>query len=515
MDGSERLDEGSLQVEEEVVVAAHIEEEVVVNSQPLVVVERIPDAELVPEQPMDTGEEPHIEPLTNTNTSQQNGTPVIAAVTVDDIIADAVSAEDGEEDTLATEPAEASEDKADGEGEGEKETAEEPPKRVKREKLLDQDQCRCCTSKENLQSIFEPLKGDSSLAIHTLIQKICPNVHITKRDHLPPHICSPCVYKLEIAWEFKQSCEKTDRELRKNLTRSQNKTRKRTDYQLLDYATSDDDEQPADDDEFKLSDELSEEEPSDSDISFTDEKPKKRGRPRKSQSATPKPTPPKTPKMIINASGELVKRGRGRPRKDETVVRSTPTSSGAAKAARTPFVYVEAKEESDDSYEDEPLARPKTVTRRVCAKCKETLTGPVHKCKIKTEFACTFCAEKFSSHGLYVNHQQLHSNYSAVSTCIRCHKRFPNKFELRKHQAGVRCVKAMKNNCLSCGRVMANANQLAVHLRTNCTKSPKTPTKVPPKSTIKKEDKVSQKDKNLFKFVAPPTSTYWSDSFSD
>lgn len=519
MDGSERIE-----------FEAGSTEHVALNSQPQVIVERVVPEDLIEE-----------EIITEEAPVRQNGEG--AAVTVDDIIADAVSAEEhndstmdtaetGEEaaatvavDGTAAAPAEGGEedagDKAEGVKDGddsmnagaEEEKSEEAPKpeRKKREPLLDQNQCRVCTSATDLQDIFEPLKRDSSLVVSTLISKICPNVHITKRDHLPHVICQSCVYKLEIAWEFKESCEKTDRELRKNLTRSQNKIRKRTDYQLLDYATSDDDEQQNDDDEFKLSDELEEDEPSDSDISFSDveKKPRKRGRPKKN-------TPAKKPVVATPPTTGSSSRGRGRPPK--------AAAAGSPAKPRAPIVYVEAKDEEsteesseeEEEEEEKPRPRPPPVKtlKKICAKCKEPITRGIHKCKIKTEFACTFCAEKFGSHSLYMNHQQLHTNFQNASTCIRCHKRFPSKFELRKHQSGVRCTKALKNNCMTCGRVMANASQLAIHLRSNCGPSGNKVKSGSAAVAVKKEAAASPK-KDLFKFVAPPTSTYWSDSFSD
>lgn len=517
MDGSERIE-----------FEAGSTEHVAFSSQPQVIVERVVAEDLIEEEIIAEDAAVATEPV------RQNGEG--AAVTVDDIIADAVSTEEGDaennESTMDTaetgeEAAEAAVDDAAAPAEdgtagdaddsvnagADEEKPEETakPARKKRQSELDQNQCRVCTSPKDLQDIFAPLKRDSSLVMSTLISKICPNVHITKRDYLPHVICQSCVYKLEIAWEFKESCEKTDRELRKFLTRSQNKVRNRTDYQLLDYASSDDDDvKQNDDDEFKLSD-SEEDELSDSDISLSDgaeKKPRKRGRPKKN-------TPARKP---VVATPPSASRGRGRPPKSAKV----DAAASPGKSTRAPFVYVEAKEEesseesSEEEEEEEKKPRPPPVKtpKKICAKCKEPITRGIHKCKIKTEFACTFCAEKFGSHSLYMNHQQLHTNFQNASTCIRCHKRFPSKFELRKHQSGVRCAKALKNNCMTCGRVMANASQLAIHLRSNCGPSGNK-VKASPSSVAVKKEVASSPKKDLFKFVAPPTSTYWSDSFSD
>lgn len=551
MDGSERIEYAEPNHQEEVVVeapatvaAAEEEEEEEITytiSQPQVIVERVVPEDLILEE----AEEEEAEEGEEEEADQQNGTDNPPPATLDDIIADAVAPDNNNGDPSTTEDAKAAttttaDDSAAAKNEDEADASPPPPPRKKQEPSLELNQCRCCTSRDDLLDIFQPLEnataegGDAAatatlVPASALITKLCSSsVTITKRDHLPNLICRSCAGRLQQAWEFRELCEKTDQQLRESLPRAKKVVRKRTDYQLIDYESSSGEDAGANDDEeeFKLSEELSEDasEASDSDVDYEDVPKKrgrppgkKRGRPPSAAAATASATPP-----VRHVTGTAVTpRGRGRPRKSE--VRATPTSVTAkTKAPRAAIVYVEAKEESDEEEEDDdeeeeekPLAKQ---AKRQCAKCKVILLGKTpHVCKAAS-FACSFCAEKFATHPLYMNHQQLHTNFQNANTCVRCHKQFAAKAELRKHQSGVRCHKATKNNCTKCGRVLANASQLAIHLRTKC--QPVAGGVVKREggggvTTVKKENMTPKKEKNLFKFVAPTTSTYWSDSCSD
>lgn len=529
MEGGERIE----YVEEEV------EHTTITISQPQVIVERVTGVvveEAAAEDEHQNGTEEEV-------VEQVEAIPAGAPVTLDDIIADAVGTDNNgdmveeaveEESTKMDGVEEEQGTAAEGDDGAVKEEAEdeEPvtPARRKEEQSLDLNQCRCCKSREDLQDIFEPLKRDQTLPLSTIIVKLCNKLTITKRDHLPNVICKNCVYKLEIAWEFREQCEKTDKELRASLPRSQNKLRKRTDYTLIDYASSSGDdagENVDDEDEFKLSDEVDEATASDSDPEVTEIRPRRRGRPPKATKAAASPAP-------ARQAAAATPKSRGRPRKD-----GKPTGYGT----RAPIAYVEAKEESEsedesDSEDDRPIKQAK----KVCPKCRVvTVAGVAHKCKMAgaspgrpparlgtspaaAAFTCSFCAEKFATHPLYMNHQQLHTNFQNANTCVRCHTQFANKVELRKHQSGVRCQKATKSLCKKCGRVLGNATQLAIHLRTKCQPPAgagaiKKELALTPKKelavTPKKEQVSPKKEKSLFKFVAPTTSTYWSDSFSD
>lgn len=522
MDGSERIEEFAQDVEEEAVVAA--EEETVVPaeeatvtyniSQPQVIVERLTTEELIVEEDVGAGEQQNGTATTDDATTK---TTTTLATTLNDIIADAV--EGNEEDATDAPPVtgEADESKASVEDEeAEAAQAEETPTRKKQEQTLDLNQCRCCKSREDLQDIFQVINDDVGLTVSAVLVKLCPAITITKRDHLPNVACKTCVQKAEAAWLFREQCEKTDKELRTSLPRAKAKVRKRTDYTLIDFESSsgeDAGEMVDDEDEFKLSDELEEgSEPSDSDKDSVEERPRKRGRPRKH------PIKPATP-AVKPSPGATPARGRGRPPKYPKVGGPTPVT-------RKPIAFVETKEEVDSEEDsDEQEKSPAKVVRRQCVKCKAILAprGP-HTCRV-VSFACSFCAEKFPTQTLYMNHQQLHTNFQNANTCVRCHRHFPTKPELRKHQSGVRCSKALKNNCLKCGKLMAKS-QLPIHIRNQCqapvlkpttTTSPVAVAATTPgtPSSVKKEIFTPKKEKNLFKFVAPPTSTYWSDSFSD
>lgn len=520
MDGSERIE---YQTTTEPVMEYTI-------SQPQVIVERVVPEDMIVEETVE-------------EQVQHNGdsdvAPPPATATLDDIIADAVGPEDdaAEESANVTEEADAAEEgdteksvkkeRKDEEEEGAEEAI--TPSRKKEEPSLDLQQCRCCTARTDLSDIFEPLKRDPTLPLSSVITKLCPKLTITKRDHLPNVICQSCVYKLEIAWEFRVQCEKTDEELRKSLPRAKKISRKRTDYTFIDYESSSGEDAGGnvdDEEEFKLSDELEDDSAaSDSEVDSEAALPRKRGRPKKGgRAAGSTPTTPVSVKHVTGTPGTASSRGRGRPGKAAT------PGTRANPAARAPIVYVESKggdsesdDDSDDDDDDDFDERPKKrVAQKQCPKCKLVLTKGPHICKIAS-FSCTFCTEKFATHPLYMNHQQLHTNFQNANGCVRCHRQFPNKAELRKHQSGVRCQKSMNNKCHTCERMMANASHLAIHMRTKCVPV-KRPATAAAKVVVKKEGSATpkrgnvvtvKKEKAPMKFEAPKSSTYWSDSFSE
>ena len=148
------------------------------------------------------------------------------------------------------------------------------------EEQLNPNQCRVCMSTENLGDIFEFI---TEFRACDLIMKIVPNIRISEKDHLPKFICASCVEKVKISYEVKTMCENSDREFRKNMKRSQAKTRAAKEYILVNcpLTDSEDDDIP-DDDDYKVSG--SEEEEVDSDASFQPPSKKKK---------TPKKKPPK------------------------------------------------------------------------------------------------------------------------------------------------------------------------------------------------------------------------------
>lgn len=427
--------------------------------------------------------------------------------------------EDKKEGTV--EEGAAQDDKEEGVKAETKEEGEEKPKVVRRKDgaPADLDICRVCTSKEGLGDIFE---FESSVRICDLIMKICTNVRIAERDHLPHKICKSCVDKVRIAYEFKTTCENTDKELRQTLKRSYNKSRRTTDFVIVNCPMSDEDDnddEPQDDDEYKVSQSEVESEPVTSDDSFAPPSkkkktrtPKQRGRRggRRPRSESSAPTPdtsvkkrrgrqpgfsPKAAaakaaaakaeaasaaKAAAAAAAEDTPRRRGRP----------PKSSKAPGLANV--VYIEAPDpSSSDSEDDKPIKPRKTHD---CNKCDETFkTGVELKEHLATHkgdlFPCTKCEKTFKSKVYLSNHLERHEQDEK-----KREEKLKAKEEKKKQQR-LKEIQKRKEHEERLKRQKAQAG------------------------SAEKKKKVEASPvgtgRDLFKCVAPLTSTYWSDSFSD
>ncbi|XP_065074817.1 titin isoform X2 [Ochlerotatus camptorhynchus] len=388
------------------------------------------------------------------------------------------------------------------------EEEEKPKVRRKDGTPADLDICRVCTSKEGLGDIFE---FESAVRICDLIMKICTNVRIAERDHLPHKICKSCVDKVRIAYEFKTTCESTDKELRQTLKRSYNKSRRTTDFVIVNCPMSDEednDDEPQDDDEYKVSQSEVESEPVTSDDSFAPPSKKKktrtskrRGRGRRPKSESSAPTIDTT-----------VKRRRGRQPgfSPKAAAAKAAAAAAAAAAEDTPrrrpgrppknskapglanVVYIEAPDpSSSDSDDDKPIKPRKTHD---CNKCDETFkTGVELKEHLQTHkgdlFPCTKCEKTFKSKVYLTNHLERHDQDEK-----KREEKLKAKEEKKKQQR-LKEIQKRKEHEERLKRQKAQAG------------SAEKKKKVEPSPVGTGRD--------LFKCVAPLTSTYWSDSFSD
>ncbi|KAL0880828.1 hypothetical protein ABMA27_002013 [Loxostege sticticalis] len=73
--------------------------------------------------------------------------------------------------------------------------------------------CRLCLEEGVLSSIFTK---NFNLSLCDMIEYCC-NLKINRNDGLPEQMCSNCIYKLGIAYHFKQTCESADMRLRQYL----------------------------------------------------------------------------------------------------------------------------------------------------------------------------------------------------------------------------------------------------------------------------------------------------------
>lgn len=356
----------------------------------------------------------------------------------------------------------------------------------------DLDICRVCTSKDTLSDIFE---FDNDLRISDIIIKLCPTVRITERDHLPHKICKGCVEKVKIAHDFKITCENTDKELRKTLKRSYNKSRRTTDFVIVNCPMSDgeeDDDEPQDDDEYKVSQSEVESEPVTSDDSFEPTKkikktPKRRGRRPKHESSGAGSEevvvkrkrgrqPGYSPKTGMIST--TPKRGPGRP----------PGRPGRPPKSKSPglanVVYIEAPDGSSSESDDDKPIRPRKT--HDCNKCDETFnTGVELKEHLLTHkgdlFPCTKCDKTFKSKVYLSNHLERHDQ------------------DDKKREEKIKAKQAKKE----------------AKRQAELMKRPKYSSGGSAEKKKKLEPSPANSGRDLFKCVAPLTSTYWSDSFSD
>lgn len=432
-----------------------------------------------------------------------------------------------ENDSTKNESTSVDEKSADAENlpdEGEKENTEE-----KKEPEINLIQCRICLSEENLTDIFQV---DESIRISDKIMILAPNVKIMERDFLPHVICTVCIDKVRTAYELKTLIEVTDKDLKSKLRRSKKKSRRTREFVLIDAgfsdSNSDDDTKNPDDDEFHISEDI-ESEPGSSDSSYSSSKKR-----RVTKRATPRRRPAR---KSTGSSGS--KRSQGK----------TPVDEVPDKRPRRDVVYIKAFEESDEevkqpknqcevcqkSFRYPSDLRKHMNTHSKTVKSEEDIKKPVHQCNIcnkifskrqllrdhkKTHnaardgakiFPCHICKKEFSKQAALSTHIQRHRDDGL--TCMKCRKMFTTKVDLKKHISSVHPddVAGMVD-CPKCKRSFTSKARLDRHKESSsCSSS----TSDAVKKFRSDTDTTFNLGRDLFKAVAPVTTTYWSDSFSD
>lgn len=350
----------------------------------------------------------------------------------------------------------------------------------KQEEQVDENQCRVCTSKEELVSLFTKTSEATTPADMLLL--LCPSVSIAPKDFMPQFICSTCQQSLTIAIKLRKQLETTERDLRKRLSRSKNKVRRPRGYVVIDAPVSDsaseeDEEELNDDAEFKVSDVAgstsADSESADSDISEKRKpgRPGRRGRKKGTKrSAT------------------------GSQNEDEYYSSSSKkkSSSGTpAAAAQGPF-------ECDHC----DLSFPRKQSYVMHRKTHEA----------RYEFHCQICNKKFKVRGAYKTHMERHEAERAQFRCELCSQVFRLRAELKRHMAVRHDEHGVIYECKRCQRTFLTQTRLQRHQSTNCVRHPE-PKQVKQRQSM--ESGHPSQGRDLFKSVAPLTTTYWSDSFSD
>lgn len=365
-------------------------------------------------------------------------------------------------------------------GEQQKTKTSEPPmveeNQKKKDSDVDPNQCRVCKAVENLIDIFAI---EEDMRICDVIMKICSNIRIHERDYLPHMICLGCLGRLRIAYQFIKDIQTTDSELRSLLKRSRKARKPNDGFVIIDcneFSESDEDDLQNDDDDYQISNA----EEDDDDITSGD--------------------------LSDDSRKAKSQRKRG-PKKSKTKKIKQDLFS-TAKRLKRDIVFIEANESSEE----------KIRKREKCKECGKTFSSKnnlrMHRKNAHTKsiedapFKCHVCGRSFKYSINLTSHMQIHKD---SYTCDECGRVFATKTDVKKHALNQhKC--SLSYECNKCRRLYCSVKRYQKH-RENCSDYSSMPSK---KKLIKpSKDDVSFSGRDLFKTVAPVTTTYWSDSFSD
>lgn len=377
-----------------------------------------------------------------------------------------------------------------GEEEGDEEEDEEEEEEEKEE--IDKNQCRICLSKENLLSIFK-VSSQYDFRVSDLIMKICTTIKIGERDYLPHYVCAKCEERIESAYALRLQCEESEKLLRSKLKRSKKTRRGPTSFVIIDAEpSSDSNDENQDDDEFHLSEE-SEDSDGDSDASYEDRKKRPQARRAPRRKPPPKPSPAQK--------------------------RRAPVGQRSARNASV--VYIDAAG-SDDDGSGRKKAKPNRITpvfkcptcNRICGS-HDQLQAHMH---VHATEKCRICGKEFKHRPTYLLHIQKHNE---GRICTTCHLEFATKNDCRRHMQMAHTVSYRCNRCReafpSKGRLDSHKCDGVVPAPAAKPATPATAPTLAAKGQRKppEPERTPSTGRDLFKSVAPLTTTYWSDSFSD
>ncbi|XP_061730143.1 zinc finger protein 383-like [Cydia pomonella] len=265
--------------------------------------------------------------------------------------------------------------------------------------------CRICLEEGVLSSVFTK---NFNISLCDMIEYCC-NVKIRKNDGLPEQLCSNCIYKLGVAYHFKQTCESADVRLRQylglQLTSKYNDAAIMTDPLPIPQAII-----------KKCKCRLSQKRSSTNYKKKPEEEKLKRG---------PKPKPKQ-----VHACYECDKEFRCQAQL-ETHVR---THTG-----------------------DKPFSCM-YCSRRFAQKHNLTIHLRVHTGE--KPFQCDVCSKTFSAQGNLQAHLKIHTGQKD-HVCSLCNKSFITSSELSRHINKHRGVKNYK--CDICGAAYAQSRDLKIH----------------------------------------------------
>jgi len=195
--------------------------------------------------------------------------------------------------------------------------------------------------------------------------------------------------------------------------------------------------------------------------------------------------------------------------KAKSATSNQPSSSKTSKIPHKKRAIVEMIESDDE----ESKTKKESVKPREhpCSTCNKNFPSwnalkEHRKTHSGETFACHICKKPFKQRVSLDAHIQKHKEDES-RTCKPCNKPFASKLELRKHQQTVH-EDQYTFECDTCKRTFTAKARLDKHKEGKC---PGFDTSTKKKSEVE----VTHVGRDLFKCVAPLTTTYWSDSFSE
>ncbi|XP_067633924.1 GDNF-inducible zinc finger protein 1 [Eurosta solidaginis] len=394
---------------------------------------------------------------------------------------------------------------------------------AKLENHVDEKQCRVCTSTDALVSLFKSVQKQT---IAEKLMIICPTVSIAQKDFMPQFICNPCLDNVNIALQLKSQCETTERELRKKLSRSKNKVRRPAGYVVIDAAL---DSEPSDferndDVEFKVSDDggiTAGDDSEDSDFGSTKKKRASRSSTgkRSKRKSTAAATPAATPAPKVKEKKRASKATKKRLAPSPVLVKEDESSDAAPAVVEIDEAPIKIKQVKKRKIKSSPTSENEEggedqQNEYKCDECEQVFSRKLslilHK-KAHTPrepLKCETCGQVFKIQGAYRKHIQKHTEEPNGFDCVKCEYTGSSKAELRRHLVDEHDEQGILHECEKCKRKFVSEARLEKHKDGRCPGQER-----PPK--VRLDEATYTVGKDLFKSVAPLTTTYWSDSFSD